>query len=118
MPRSPGGQAARRRRHRYARVYSALGDPTRLQLLERLGADGPCSIAALTDGTPITRQAISRHLRTLEQAGLVRSSHEGRECLWSPRPDGLREARAHIARISSHWDEALQRLRSQVESPP
>jgi len=118
MTRTSGTRiaAGTRQRDQYALLYSALGDPVRLQLLERLGAGGPASIAALTAGTRITRQAVSKHLRTLEAVGLVCSSHRGRECLWIPLPERLRDAQAHMTRISAHWDRALERLRLQVEA--
>ena len=61
------------------RVFAALGDETRLRIVSRLGERGRLSIVTLTEGTRVTRQAISKHLRVLEDAGLVRSPRQGRE---------------------------------------
>ena len=60
-----------------ASVFAALGDETRLNIVTRLCADGPQSIVRLTDGTKVSRQAVTKHLNALEQAGLVRSAREG-----------------------------------------
>jgi DNA-binding transcriptional ArsR family regulator len=65
-----------------ALLFAALGDPTRLRLVSRLCEGGPLSIARLTAGSRLTRQAITKHLRVLKGAGLVRSRRRGRESLW------------------------------------
>ena len=96
-------------------VFAALGDPTRLRLVARLGTEGPLSIARLTDGTDVTRQAVSKHLRVLAGAGLARGVRRGREQLWRIEAAPLDEARRSLERISQGWDEALGRLKAAVE---
>ena len=98
-----------------APVFAALGDETRLALVGRLCGGGPASIARLTEGATVTRQAVTKHLRALEQAGLVRSRRAGRERLWELRTARLAEARRMLDRISSQWDGALDRLAALVE---
>lgn len=98
-----------------ASVFAALGDETRLRLVSRLSDDGPMSIAKLTAGFAITRQAITKHLRVMEQAGLVRSAQHRRESVWRLEQEGLAEARRHLQQISTQWDETLERLKSFVE---
>ncbi|MDB4908120.1 MAG: Transcriptional regulator, ArsR family [Gemmatimonadetes bacterium] len=100
---------------RTAHVFAALGDSTRLSLVSRLSRDGPASISALTAGTGITRQAVSKHLEVLEQSGLVRGSRRGRERLWEFRRGPVDDAREQLARISAQWDDAIERLRALVE---
>jgi DNA-binding transcriptional ArsR family regulator len=96
-------------------VFAALGDKTRLDLVTRLCAGGPLSITRLSAGTEVTRQAITKHLNTLAEAGLVRDIWAGRERLWEVQPGGLEEARRCLERISGQWDEALARLKGAVE---
>jgi DNA-binding transcriptional ArsR family regulator len=98
-----------------APVFAALGDQTRLRLVARLGTEGPLSIARLTEGTEVTRQAVAKHLRVLAQAGLARSVRKGRERLWRLDPARLDEARRSLERIAERWDEALGRLKAVVE---
>ena len=100
---------------RSAPLFAALGDKTRLQLVWRLCDYGPMSITRLTAGTKITRQAVTKHLRVMEQAGLVRSRRRGRECLWQLDERRLDDARSYLATISQQWDDALGRLRELVE---
>jgi DNA-binding transcriptional ArsR family regulator len=99
-----------------APVFAALGDETRLWLVARLCDGGPLSITSLTAGSRVTRQAITKHLRVLEGAGLVRSRRRGRESLWELEQRRLHEARHYLDLISSQWDEALGRLRKLVEN--
>jgi DNA-binding transcriptional ArsR family regulator len=98
-----------------APVFAALGDETRLRLILRLCDDGPLSIAALTTGFAITRQAITKHLRVMEHAGLVRSVQRGRESVWQVEQKRLADARRHLQLISAQWDETLDRLKRYVE---
>ncbi len=100
---------------RSAPVFAALGDETRLALLARLCEGGPWSVARLTGGTSITRQAVTKHLEVLAGAGLVRDARRGRERLWSVEPHRLDEARRTIDELSRRWDEALRRLKDYVE---
>jgi DNA-binding transcriptional ArsR family regulator len=96
-------------------IFAALGDKTRLDLVARLCAGGPLSITRLTAGADVTRQAITKHLNILAGAGLVRDIRVGRERLWELERGQLDEARRCLDRISSQWDEALERLKLAVE---
>jgi DNA-binding transcriptional ArsR family regulator len=107
--------SARTSAARAAPVFAALGDETRLRLVDRLCAEGPLSIARLTDGADVTRQAVTKHLHVLAGAGLVRSAREGRERVWRLEPRRVEEARRCLDQISSQWDAALERLRAFVE---
>ena len=98
-----------------AAIFAALGDKTRLDLVGRLCSGGPLSIARLTAGADITRQAITKHLNILADAGLVRDIRVGRERLWEVETRQLEEARRCLDRISSQWDDALARLKLAVE---
>jgi len=98
-----------------APLFAALGDRTRLQLVSRLCSGGPASLAKLSAGLPITRQAITKHLRAMERSGLVRSRRKGREMIWRLERRRLREARRYLETISVQWDSALARLRDFVE---
>lgn len=98
-----------------APLFAALGDPTRLHLISRLAGGGPMSITALTAGAEVTRQAVTKHLQVLAEAGIVRDSRLGRERVWELEPRGLHKARRAIELLSRRWDEALERLRAFVE---
>lgn len=98
-----------------APVFAALGDKTRLDLVAHLCNDGPLSIARLTAGSEVTRQAITKHLNILAGAGLVRDMRVGRERLWKVETRQLEKARRSLERISSQWDDALARLKFAVE---
>lgn len=98
-----------------APLFAALGDETRLEIVDRLCSQGPQSITRLTDGTRVTRQAISKHLQALAAAGVIISRREGRERIWQIQTKRLNEARRQLDRISAHWDDALERLRAAVE---
>ena len=99
-----------------APVFAALGDPTRLRLLAALCAGGALSIAQLTAGTAIIRQAVTKHLQVLADAGLVRDSWQGRERQWELEPSRLAAARRALDAIAAQWDQALARLKYLVES--
>jgi DNA-binding transcriptional ArsR family regulator len=98
-----------------APVFAALGDETRLALVARLCDGRPWSIARLTAGSEVTRQAVTKHLQVLADAGIVRDSRRGRERLWQLTPERLDEARGALDEISRRWDEALDRLKRYVE---
>ena len=102
-------------RHSAASVFAALGDETRLRLVSRLSGRGPMSITQLSTGFPITRQAITKHLRVMESAGLVCSTQQGREIVWELEQKQLADARRHLDAISAQWDQTLGRLKSFVE---
>ncbi|GLQ95073.1 ArsR/SmtB family transcription factor [Dyella acidisoli] len=96
-------------------VFAALGDETRLRLIALLCAGGALSIAQLTADTDITRQAVTKHLHVLADAGLVRDVRQGRERLWEFEPSRLDEARRSLDAIAEQWDQALLRLKATLE---
>ena len=100
---------------RAAPLFAALGDETRLRLLARLGRAGPQSITRLSAGMPVTRQAVTKHLRALEAAGLARARRHGRERVWTLEPARLDDAQRYLGMISAQWDSAIDRLRTYVE---
>ena len=97
-------------------VFAALGDSTRLTLVARLSRGEIFSIAQLTEGTALTRQAITKHLRVLQQAGIVRCRRHGRESLFALEPEPLQNARTYLDSLSEQWDRSLARLKEFVES--
>src|SRR5271154_345563 len=99
-----------------ASLFAALGDEIRLRLVSRLCDDGPMSITRLTAGSKVTRQAITKHLRVMEGAGLVRSARHGRESVWQLHRRRLEDTRRYLDLISKQWDAALTRLRKFVEA--
>ncbi|KQV81838.1 ArsR family transcriptional regulator [Rhizobium sp. Root1220] len=103
------------RNYSVAARFAALGDPTRLSLLTTLSHGRERSIASLSVGTELTRQAITKHLHVLEKAGLVRNSRIGRESHCAFRPEQIVEMQAYLETVSRQWDAALERLRSFVE---
>jgi DNA-binding transcriptional ArsR family regulator len=98
-----------------ALLFAALGDPTRLALVERLSNGGPASITALADRFDLTRQGISKHLQVLAGAGVIEGTRQGREHVWAINPARLAEARQRLELISRGWDSALARLKAHVE---
>jgi len=98
-----------------ASVFAALGDETRLRLVARLHQGGAQSITALTDGTGVSRQAVTKHLRVLAQAGIAYGKKAGRQRVWSVRPERLSEAQQYISQISAEWDARMARLQALVE---
>jgi len=98
-----------------ASVFAALGDETRLRLVARLSTEGPLSIVQLTQGEHVTRQAVTKHLHVLADAGLARSFQRTRERIWELEPEALLEARAYLEQVSAQWDVALGRLKQFVE---
>ncbi len=108
---------ARARLRDPASVFAALGDETRLRLVSRLSSGGPASISRLTDGSGVSRQAVTKHLRVLAGAGLVRARRRGRESLWRLQPERLDEAQRSLDLIARQWDHALGKLKAFVESP-
>lgn len=108
----PSAAAALRTR---ATIFAALGDETRLGLLARLTSGEPQSIARLTEGTRLTRQAITKHLRVLEDAGVVHSVRTGRESRFVLDPKPIVSAQAYLEHVSQQWDSALGRLKALVE---
>lgn len=101
-----------------AAIFAALGDETRLSMLAKLAKGQPQSISRLTSDTSLSRQAVSRHLRVLEEAGIVESVRVGRESRFQFLPDSMTDANRYLELVSRQWDEALDRLRLLVEAPP
>jgi DNA-binding transcriptional ArsR family regulator len=114
MSASASVRSPARLRHA-APVFAALGDETRLALVASLCEGGARSIAELTGDTTLTRQAVTKHLRTLEGAGFVRSLRVGRENLFEFVPEPIKAMRDYLDLVSGQWDDALGRLRRYVE---
>lgn len=100
---------------KYAALFDALGDTTRLSLVERLGEGQPRSISQLAKGSKLTRQAVTKHLHVLERAGVVRSEDAGRERHFTLEAQPFADMQEYLAFVSERWDEALMRLKSFVE---
>lgn len=100
---------------RSAAVFAALGDPTRLKLVSRLGDGRAHSIVQLTDGLALTRQGVTKHLHVLREAGIVSRRRVGRESRYTLTPAPIARARDYLARASAQWDDAIARLRAVVE---
>jgi DNA-binding transcriptional ArsR family regulator len=103
------------KRHSRAPVFAALGDETRLRLVAKLAAGQPRSISELTEGSRLTRQAITKHLRVLERVGIVHSIRAGRESRFEFDPEPIEEMREYLNFVSEQWDQALGRLKAFVE---
>ncbi len=103
------------RRQDRATVFAALGDETRLLLVARLSDGRPASISQLTEGSRLTRQAITKHLRVLERARIVHGVRAGRESLFALDPKPMEELKEYLDLVSAQWDRALGRLKSFVE---
>ncbi len=98
-----------------AQVFAALGDQTRVELVERLCDGSPSSISQLSAGSALSRQGITTHLRALEQAGLVSSEKIGRESLYRYNTQPLHDAKSYIDVVSQQWDQAFDRLKLLLE---
>jgi len=98
-----------------APIFAALGDETRLRLIGVLCTGRAVSIKQLTSGTEITRQAVTKHLHVLADAGLVCDIKVGRERLWKFESIKLEEARRSLDVIARQWDHALAKLKAAVE---
>ena len=104
------------RAKRPAPLFAALGNQTRLSLVAELSRGQPRSISRLTADSRLTRQAITKHLRILQNAGIVRSVRSGRENLFEFDPVPMQEIKKYLDLVSKQWDQALFRLKSFVES--
>ena len=91
-------------------VFDALADPNRRALLDALAARATATPTELASELPVTRQAVSKHLATLEAAGLVSSERRGRETHYRLTPQPLTEAIGWIAQVGAEWDERLRSL--------
>jgi len=99
-----------------ALLFAALGDETRLALLERLSRNGPASITQLSEKSQVTRQAITKHLQTLAAAGVVEGTRSGREHRWRLNPERLADAQRCLAQVGRFWEDALSRLKARIEA--
>jgi DNA-binding transcriptional ArsR family regulator len=95
----------------YANPWAALADPTRRHVFERLKS-GPRAVNALARGLPVSRPAVSQHLKVLKEAGLVSDRPEGRSRVYYIDPHGLGALRRWL---DEFWDEALENFRAEVE---
>jgi DNA-binding transcriptional ArsR family regulator len=114
-PKKSSNLVAGRQARAPASVFAALGDSTRLLLVARLSRGEPASIAQLTEGSKLTRQAITKHLRVLERAGIVHSLRRGRQSLFEFDPRPIEDIKTYLNVVSKEWDQALARLQSFVE---
>jgi DNA-binding transcriptional ArsR family regulator len=96
-------------------VFAALGDRTRLSLLGKLSGGERQSIARLSMDTNLTRQAVTKHLRVLEDAGLVSVDRIGRESRYALRPEPIAAAKTYLDEVARQWDDTLERLRLFIE---
>jgi DNA-binding transcriptional ArsR family regulator len=108
-------RSAANRQRLCARIFAALGDERRLLLVSRLRGAHQQSIAQLTQGSTLTRQAVTKHLRVLEDAGIVHSIRSGRQNLFQFDPEPIGEIRSYLELVSEQWDQTLARLQSFVE---
>src|SRR6478752_10164463 len=108
---SRAASAGARRAVEAAPVFAALGDETRLRLLSRLCIEGPLSISKLSEDATISRQAVSKHLATLEGCGLLEAKRRGRERVYQFLPARLQAAQRYLEQVSAQWDDAIERLR-------
>jgi hypothetical protein len=88
-----------------AEVFAALGDETRLSLLAKLCSGQRYSIAQLTRGTKLTRQAVTKHLRVLERVRIVQGTHTGRQSLFAFNPQPIHEMKQYLEIVSKQWED-------------
>ena len=98
-----------------ALLFAALGDPTRMALLQRLSANGPASITALAEDFSMTRQGVTKHLQVLAAANIIDGVRTGRERVWRLNAGRVAEAQRALEIIARGWDDALTRLKAHVE---
>ena len=96
-------------------VFQALSDPTRREVMRRLSEDGPTTLGEIASGLPVTRQAVSKHLIVLEDAGLVRASGDTRRRTYRLTPRPLADAMGWMVDVGAEWDDRLDALRRHVE---
>jgi DNA-binding transcriptional ArsR family regulator len=110
-----GRSSTAAKRQAPAPVFAALGDKTRLSLVAKLCGGQPRSISQLTEGSRLTRQAITKHLRVLERVEIVHSVRTGRESLFEFDPVPIEDIKKYLDLVSEQWDQTLSRLKSYVE---
>jgi DNA-binding transcriptional ArsR family regulator len=94
-------------------AWAALGDPTRRAIFERL-LEQPQAVHALANGLPVSRPAVSQHLKVLSDAGLVVARREGKQRIYQVDPDGIAALRAELQRF---WDKTMAAYKALVEQP-
>jgi DNA-binding transcriptional ArsR family regulator len=99
-------------------VFAALADPTRRGIYRALAGGGADTASDLARGLPISRQAVSKHLAALADAGLVASQRNGRETHYRPTPEPLAEVSAWMSEVGALWDARLTALATLVERTP
>jgi DNA-binding transcriptional ArsR family regulator len=97
------------------RIFFALADPTRREVIRRLSQQGPGTVSDLARELPVTRQAVAKHLAALDEAGLLSAEQEGRRKRYHLTPGPLADAMGWMAEVGSEWDERLQALRRHLE---
>lgn len=113
--RNSGSNSLRKTSKRAAKAFAALGDETRLHIVGKLAGGEAQSITGIASGSKLSRQAITKHLRVLEGAGLVHCERAGREALFALNPQPIEELKTYLDIVSEQWDEALMRLKNYVE---
>ncbi|MGZ4109065.1 MAG: ArsR/SmtB family transcription factor [Actinomycetota bacterium] len=97
-------------------VFAALSDPTRRQVMRCLSEEGPITATELADRLPVSRQAIVKHLSSLEDAGLVASAVDGRSRRFRLTPGPMRDAMGWMADVGAEWDDRLEALRRHLST--
>ncbi len=97
-------------------VFTAVADPTRRQILERLRSGGPQSVGALSAPLPMSRQAVTKHLNMLTDAGLIEQEWRGRERYHRLRATPLRNVEDWLAPYAAQWDRRLARLEQHLDT--
>jgi DNA-binding transcriptional ArsR family regulator len=95
-------------------VFSALSDPTRRALMQRIAATGDASATELADELPVSRQAVAKHLASLTEAGLVDSQRAGRERRYRLTPAPMGDAMSWMTALETAWDERLAALKEHL----
>jgi DNA-binding transcriptional ArsR family regulator len=104
------------KRARADAVFAALADPTRRQVIRALSQQGAATATGLAAALPVTRQAVTKHLSALADAGLVTATRRGREKVYQISPQPLTAAVSWMADLGARWDERLAALRDHVAS--
>ena len=97
-------------------LWSAIADPSRRRVLDLLVTNGDVSASWLSGHVPFSRQAVSKHLVVLEQAGLVSRRKQGREVLYRVDPDRLHQATRAMALLATQWDRRLDTIKRLAEA--
>lgn len=99
-------------------VFAALADGTRQRILEQLAIQGRASATALSPALEVTRQAVQKHLRVLQEAGLVESARDGRAVVYVVRSDELTRSANWLHDLATGWERRLARVKAAAEARP